>query len=403
VSYTWTKRLGAPVYLIIRFSGEIGVKSSRVRVRYERRVLRDLVKRLKRAGAFSHEPTYVFGRIYVPVEDPDAAVNEAAKVFGVSSVSPAVKASSKLEDIVDLGVKVALSTFKEGTRFAVKCRRVGEHPYRSPDVVKAVGSAILRSLKGKGVKVDLDRPDIIVGVEVREGDAYVYVDEVEGPGGLPTGSQGRVVCLISGGIDSPVAAWMSMRRGCIPALLHFDLEDFAGPETRAKALDLAKRLAGWMPGNRLRFYVARHGEALRRIKEAAPERLTCVLCKRVMLGVACRLASLRRAKGVVTGDILGEQASQTLSNLYVIDSAVKGCPVFRPLLGMDKAEVERLAQRIGTYEISSRPEEGCKASPKRAATRVDLGEVEEAEAKVDAGGLVSMEVEGLEELVVEGG
>ena len=331
---SWVAELGERGYVVVRFGGEIGVKSSRVRVRYEQWVLEALFKRLRRAGVGLGELRYVFGRAYLLVDDVEEALRQASMVFGVSSASPAVKAgSSRLEDVVEAAVKVAGVALRRGARFAVKCRRVGEHPYRSPDVVKAVGSAILRELRDREVRVDLKSPDVVVGVEVRNDEAYVYVGEAEGPGGLPLGCQGRVVALLSSGLDSPVAAWMAMRRGCTPLLLHFNLEPFAGPETTEKAHELARLLANWTPGGRARLYVAKHGEVLGRIKEAAPEALTCLLCKRAMLRVARRLAEARGAKGVVTGDILGEQASQTLSNLLVVDAVIHGLPVYRPLAG----------------------------------------------------------------------
>ncbi|RLF09859.1 MAG: tRNA 4-thiouridine(8) synthase ThiI [Thermoprotei archaeon] len=400
---SWVKEVGGQPYILIRFGGEIGVKSSRVRVKYEREVLRGLLRRLKKAKVNYGDPHYLFGRVYLPVEDVEAALKEASKVFGISSASPALRTTSSLEDLVKLGVRVASACLRPRSSFAVKCRRVGEHPYRSPDVVKAVGSAILTNLKELGVRVDLDHPDFVLGIEVREDVSYVYLGEVEGPGGLPAGSQGRVVCLVSGGLDSPVAAWMAMRRGCIPLILHFDLHPFAGPETRDKIMDLAKVLAGWMHGGRLKVYVAKHGKALTEIKEKAPDRLTCILCKRMMYRVAERLALKNGAKGIVTGDIIGEQASQTLANLAVIDPAVTQLPIHRPLLGFTKEEVERLARKIGSYGVSARPEEGCKAIPRRAATRAKLEDVEEAEENLNVEDIIYEEAEGVEEFVVEGG
>ncbi|MEM4699644.1 MAG: tRNA uracil 4-sulfurtransferase ThiI [Candidatus Nezhaarchaeales archaeon] len=395
----WVEGLGQG-FLLIRFSGEVGVKSGRVRVRYERWILKALLKRLKEAGAEPGEVHYVFGRAYVPVGDMAAALREASRVFGISSVSPAVRSSSALGELIEAAVKVAGLALGPGARFAVKCRRVGEHPYKSPDVVKEVGSAVAKALRGRGVRVDLERPDVTIGIEVRGGDAYIYAGEVEGPGGLPAGCQGKVVCLVSGGLDSPVAAWMAMRRGCVPLVLHFDSRPFTGRESLDKVMELARALADWMPSRRVRVYVAKHGEALSRIKEAAPEGLTCVLCKRIMLRTACRLAEAKGAKAVVTGEIIAEQASQTLSNLLVVSAAAAGVPIIRPLAGMDKAEVERLARRIGTYEISAKPEPGCSAAPRRPRTRVSMEEVRGAEEGLDVDGLVLRELEGLEEVVV---
>lgn len=398
---SWISELGEAGYVIVRFGSEIGVKSSRVRARYERWVLEALSRRLRRRGLRVEGLRYVFGRAYLMVSDVDAVLKEASRTFGVSSASPAVKTSAELSELVGKAVKVASAVLREGEGFAVKCRRVGSHPYKSPDVVKAVGSAILRELRGRGVRVDLDDPDVVVGVEVRDQDAYIYVGDVKGPGGLPAGSQGRVVCLVSGGIDSPVAAWMAMRRGCAPILLHFDLGGFKGPSVVDKVAEVAGILADWTPHGRLRLCVVRHEEALRRVRERAPEGLTCLLCKRIMLRVACRLAELKGAMGVVTGDIIGEQASQTLNNLYVVNAVASGTPIYRPLAGMDKAEVEQLARWIGTYDASAKPEAGCQAAPKRPRTRASLSEVERAEAEVGVEDLVGQELESLEERVVE--
>lgn len=396
----WAEKVGQG-FLLVRFSGEVGVKSSRVRARYERWILEALLRRLRRAGVELGEVRYVFGRAYVPVKDVKAALKEASKVFGISSISPAVRSSSALGEVIDTAVRVAELALGPGARFAVKCRRVGEHPYRSPDVVKEVGAAVAKALRGRGVRVDLDRPDVTIGVEVRGDDAYVYAGEVEGPGGLPAGCQGRAVCLVSSGIDSPVAAWMAMRRGCVPLILHFDNSPFTGPESLEKAMELARVLADWMPSGRVRVYVAKHGGSLSRVKEVAPEGLTCILCKRIMLRTACRLAEARGARAIVTGEIIAEQASQTLTNLFVTSSASAGMPIIRPLAGMDKEEVERLARRIGTYEVSIRPEAGCLAAPKRPRTRASVEEVERAEEALDVDRLVSEEVASLEEVVVK--
>ncbi|MCX8204849.1 MAG: tRNA 4-thiouridine(8) synthase ThiI [Candidatus Nezhaarchaeota archaeon] len=400
-SSSWVEKVGKQGFVLTRFSGEVGVKSSRVRVRYERWILNALLRKLRRAGVKVGGVHYVFGRAYVPVDNVEVALKEASKVFGISSTSPAVRVSSSLSEVVEAVVKAAELTLSPGARFAVRCRRVGEHPYRSLDVVREAGSAVVKALSARGVKVSLKRPDVTLGVEVRGGDAYVYVGEVEGPGGLPAGCQGKAVCLMSSGLDSPVATWMAMRRGCVPLILHFDLNPFTGPETLSKVFELARVLAEWTLGGRVKVYVAKHGGALKKIKEEAPEGLTCVLCKRVMFKVACKLAEVKGAKAIVTGEIIAEQASQTLSNLLVVSAAATGVPIIRPLAGMDKPEVERLARRIGTYEVSAKPELGCLAAPKKPRTKSTLAEVEEVEGRLSMEEVVYREAEEVEEVVVE--
>lgn len=387
-------------YLLVRFSGEVGVKSGRVRVRYERKILKDLLARLDRVKVGYGELHYLFGRVYIPVEDLEVALKEASKVFGVSSVSPALRTSSRLEDVVELGVKIAEASFKPGSTFSIKCRRVGSHPYRSPDVVKVLGSAILARLKDRRVRVDLDRPEFLIGVEVREDVAYVYQGEVEGPGGLPSGSQGRVVCLMSSGLDSPVAVWMMMRRGCIPIILHFDNGPWAGPEVLGKVRDLAKVLASWLPQGRLKLCIVKHGEALTKIVEVGQDKLNCILCKRVMYRLAEQVALKEGARAMVTGEMLGEQASQTLANLQAMGDIVK-LPILRPLIGFNKEMVEDLARKVGTYEVSARKELGCKAAPSKPTTRAKLEEVLEVEVKVDLESIIRKEFESIEEIFIE--
>lgn len=394
----WVAEVGGQGFLVARFSGEVGVKSGRVRAKYERWVLEALLERLKRAGVGFGEPHYEFGRIYLPVGDVEAALREASKVFGISSASPALKASSRREDVVELAVKVAKAALPPGARFAVKCRRVGKHEYSSQELARLIGRAVLKELRDRGIRVDLDRPEVVVGVEVRGGDAYVYVGEQEGPRGLPLGCQGRVVCLLSDGLRSPVAAWMMMKRGCMPILLHFNLEPYASPE---EALRPSRALASWTPRGRLRLYVARHGEVLRRIEELSQPRLTCLLCRRAMLRVARRLAELRGALGLVAGDVMGEPPSLSLSDLPLMDGAAEGMPVYRPLAGMDAAQVEALAKRVGTYEASARVEASCPAAPRGLEAKASLAEVVEAEEALRLREAALEEAERLEERVVE--
>lgn len=380
--------------VIVRFGPEIGVKSRPVRLRYEKLVVRHVRKALRRRGIPFSALKYEFGRLFVFTTEAVEAAEAISHVFGVSSTSPAISTKPGLSDIVSTGLELAKALLSSGMSFAVRCRRAAEHPFTSLDVCRALGDRILSELGHLGLKVDLERPDKVISVEVREDRAYVFSDTYEGVGGYPLGVQGKVVCLLSGGIDSPVACWLAMRRGCLPVLLHFDIRPFTDDRLVEKAIELARILASWSLGAMKHIYIVPHGQALARIRESCPEGLTCILCKRLMLRVAGRLALAEGADGLVLGDAIGEQASQTLRNMRVIDSALPGLAILRPLLCFDKDETVRLARRIGTYEISSRPDGGCSAAPRKPTTRARLSDVVKAEEGLGVEDLISSALSG---------
>ena len=385
--------------VIVRFGCEVGVKSPRTRVRYEREVCRQVGETLKEAE-IKHEIEHVFGRAYIKTDAAVEAAKLASRVFGVSSTSPAVKTSSKMEDIINSALKVAGEALKGKRSFAVRCRRAGSHPYTSMDVCRKVGRAVLQHLRGEKLKVDLKNPEVTLNIEVRDGYAYIYTREFEGPGGFPIGTQGKVVCLLSGGIDSPVACWLMMRRGALITPVYFDSSPtFSDEASRTKALDCARVLFDWA-GRKGKMYIVPHEEALAAIREGAPEKYTCILCKRFMYQVAERIADLEGAEGIVTGEAVGEQASQTLRNLRVLSEAARKYPVHRPLLGFDKVETEALARKIGTYDISIRKSRGCTASPKHPVLKAKMDIVLELEEQVGVGKLVEEALSGMEKVEV---
>lgn len=386
--------------VIVRHGAELGVKSSTTRLRYDRLLVKNMKAMLSSKGLPITEIDRRFGRIYVKTPCPVDVARALSMVFGVSSTSPAASCKALLEEIADTALKLVGAKSGRGLRFAVKCRRVGVHEFTSMDVCRYVGSKILEFKRDDGWLVDLENPEVVVGVEVRDEDAFVYMETYRGVGGLPLGSQGRVLCLISGGIDSPVASWLAMRRGCTITLLHFNIQPFTGEKTLEKVVELSKKLSTWCPGYKCSLLVAPFGLVLKEIVEKCPAKLTCVLCKRMMLRAAVRVASKMRMNGIVTGDSIGEQASQTLRNMMVISEVVGGFPLHRPLLCFDKSETERLAREIGTYEISSRPDEGCKAAPKRPAIAASPSEVAKAEQLLDVESLIRGVVERLVELEV---
>ncbi len=337
--------------IIVRY-GEIGTKSRRTRSWIEHR----LVENIK--GAIGgREVLREYGRIFVK-SDSQADAERVAKVFGVVSTSLAEKIPSRLEALIPEGTEYARARVGSGESFAVRARRVGEQGYTSRDAAILLGEAII---KATGARVDLKAPDKPIYVEIRGEDAYLYDGVIEGVGGLPLGTQGKAVALVSGGIDSPVATWMMMKRGVEPICLFMDARPLVDDRTKDRAMKTLERLAGWRNGP-LRTYIAPYGDVLLRLLKAEDPRLGCVLCKRMMYRVGEMVAEREGCKALITGESLGQVASQTMENLYVIDRVTQ-IPVFRPLLGMDKEEIVRLAKKIETYEVSILPANCCLGPP----------------------------------------
>lgn len=206
----------------------------------------------------------------------------------------------------------------------------------------------------------------------------------------------NVVCLVSGGIDSPVAAWLFIKRGCTPIFVFYDNYPFSDETTKKRALDIIKKLSEFAPQRPAKVYIIPHGEDLADILRNCPRNLTCVLCRRMMYRVAEKVASLEGAEAIVTGEIIGEHASQTLRNLRVENDALTEFSVLRPLAGMNKLEVERLAKKIGTFDTSASPASCCSASPNRPRTRARLEEVRKAERKLSIEDMVRRDIENVE-------
>ena len=381
--------------VIVRHGGEIGIKGAWTRRVYERRLLNNLKGMLKHYEIPYDAILRRHGRFYLKTPAATEASLKLSGVFGVSSLSPALETTSGMSDIVAKSVFLASSTLHKGNSFAVRCRRVGQHPYTSSDVCREVGREILSELSDLGLRVNLKNPDVKLGVEVRDDRAFVYSEVVRGAGGLPLGTQKKVVCLLSGGIDSPVACWLAMKRGCPIVPVYFDNSPFTDESTTERALSVAAVLFDWAIGFPRRMYMVPHGQNLTEFKMKCPERLTCILCKRMMYRIAERIAEMERAEGIVTGEAIGEQASQTLQNLRVLNTAAKKYPIHRPLLGFDKAETERIAQKIGTYKPSTKRAKGCSAAPRKPATMAKLQQVAEAEEGLNIVEMVERSVKSL--------
>jgi len=319
-------------------------------------------------------------RVYVETEQVSEALAPLQRVFGVVSLSPVTSVAREVDAIVKVGVQEAVAAgVKPGVSYRVQARRSDKSfPLVSPAINRVVGEAIYQATEGD---VNLSRDaDVTIGVEVQRDRALVYGRVLPGPGGLPLGTEGRVVALVSGGIDSPVAAWLMMKRGCGVVPLHLSQNAAETEKTLANLEQLGRYGYGW----EFRPTVLEHrevvGPSLAALAEMREERWSCLVCKHLMLRRAEALAAEVGADAIVIGDSLGQVASQTLPNLRAISLGIE-LPVLRPLIGLDKTEIIEIARRIGTFDISTRVQHGCPFLP---ASPITGGSVTAMEEILDA-------------------
>lgn len=324
------------------------------------------------------------GRLFIKTEKARDVSLKAAKVFGVSSLSPALETSSKLDDIVEKSLLLAYQRLEKGNTFAVKCRRVGSHPYGSRDICRIIGQQILEKFGEKyGLKVDLKHPGITFGIDVRDEKAFIFDRVVEGQGGLPLGAQPRLVGLLNGEINSVAACWLAMKRGCPIVPLCFDNTPYTEENMTKKATDHARTLLSWAIGSSRRMYIVPIGRNLKEIVEKCPTHLTCLLCKRMMYKIAEKVAEMLRVEGIVTGETLGTLGNLTLHDLNILSQAAKLYPIHRPLLGFDKQEIEELATKIGICSSLAKQRKVCTIMSTKPKTITKLQEIIEAEEKLN--------------------
>jgi tRNA uracil 4-sulfurtransferase len=366
--------------ILVSYS-EIALKSRYVRSQLEQKLSQDIINHLKKGGYTDPTARRRYGRIYIDGV-PNEAVDVIARVFGVANVMPSTEVDADFESVVNGIVEEAKKNIKKGESFAVRPKVVGDHKYGSRDVAYEAGSRVLEALNDREISVNLDSPDITFYAEVRDKEAFVFSKIMQGVLGLPHGSQGKAVSLFSGGIDSPVATWLLMKRGVAVLPLFMDQGPFVGPSYVNRAVEGFKQIASYVPRSRYSLYSAPMGAVMRRITESPEPRYTCILCKRSMYRIAQYFAETHEAKAIITGESLGQVASQTLSNLFVL-SAASDIPILRPLIGLDKVEIENMARNIGTYNITAVSIDGCKAVPKGPATRSRIETIEDLEKKLD--------------------
>ncbi|SET64911.1 tRNA uracil 4-sulfurtransferase ThiI [Paenibacillus sp. NFR01] len=363
--------------LLLRF-GEFTLKGKN-RARFEKTVLRhvkELLKPYSRA-VISKE----YGRLYVELNgEPAGELIGALKgVFGIESVSPVKVARSEFDDILAVSrAFLEVVAPPKGTTFKVNVRRVWKgFPYESLAMSKRVATPLLQGYPG--LIVDVKAPQMEMKIEIREGSTYIFCEQIPGVGGFPLGTNGKAMLLLSGGIDSPVAAWSSMRRGLEVECIHFYSFPYTSEQARQKVVDLARVLSRY--AGAIKLHLVPFTEVQTSFAGIGQDKMMITLMRRAMLRIATQLAEREGALALVTGDSLGQVASQTLGSMNVIGRATD-LPLLRPLVMMDKSDIIGIAQQIGTYDLSILPYEDCCTLfvPKSPTTNPNLHIVEKIEA-----------------------
>ncbi|OUM97940.1 MAG: tRNA 4-thiouridine(8) synthase ThiI [Paenibacillaceae bacterium ZCTH02-B3] len=365
-------------WIIVRF-GEITVKG-RNRTRFEELML----ARVKEALAAFRRLTYdkSYGRLYIRLngESFDKVADRLKDVFGIVSFSPAMRTANELAAIREAALSVMRAVDPPPRTFKVSVKRAYKgFPHDSREMNHLVGAHVLRNTPN--LKVDVHQPEVELKVEIREEGTFVHCRTVPAAGGFPLGMNGKAMLLLSGGIDSPVAGWMMMRKGLELEAVHFHSYPYTSEQSKEKVITLAQRLAYY--GGRMKLHVVPFTELQTRLARTGYEHLMVTLMRRAMLRIAERLAEKSGALALVTGESLGQVASQTLASINVIGRAAT-LPILRPLVAMDKLDIIRVAERIGTYETSILPYEDCCTLfvPNSPATNPNLHIVERAERRL---------------------
>ena len=381
--------------------GEIVLKGLNRRT-FEDRLLKNIRRRIARAGNF--EVYSMQSTIYIEPKDEDADIDEAeeriSKIFGVIGYARACVCEKDMDAITKMAPEYLNDTLAGFKTFKVESKRADKKfPLGSMEISREVGAALLRA--NPHISVDVHNPEITVRVEIREkaayihgetkpgaGDhAYVCVEEWKAVGGMPMGTGGKAAILISGGLDSPVAAWMMAKRGVELTAIHFASPPYTSERAHEKVVALLKKVGEY--AGRMDMITVPFTEIQEQIRMNCPEDHFTLIMRRFMMRISQRVADQVKAKALVTGENLGQVASQTMEALRVTEDVVD-LPVLRPLIGMDKEEIVRLSRKIGTFDTSILPYEDCCTvfTPRHPRTKPNLDEVREAEAVLDIEGLI---------------
>lgn len=377
--------------IMIRY-GELSTKGKN-----KMRFVNKLRNNIKHVLAVYPEVTVYFdrdrGHVYLNGADYQEVSASLKKIFGIQNFAPSYKIEKSVPALKEAVVEIMQSIYKEGMTFKIAARR-SDHSFEldSRDLNQVLGDAVFTAIPN--VQVQMKSPDIILRVEIRPDAAYISHEEIKGAGGLPVGTSGKGTLMLSGGIDSPVAGYLALKRGVEIEALHFASPPYTSPGALKKAHDLTRKLTAF--GGNITFIEVPFTEIQEEIKEKAPEAYLMTLTRRFMMRITDRVREERGAMVIINGESLGQVASQTLESMQAIN-AVTNTPVIRPVVTMDKLEIIDIAQEIDTFDISIQPFEDCCTifAPDRPKTNPKIKNVEQYEARMDVESLVERAVAGI--------
>ena len=372
--------------------GEIALKGLN-KSTFESMMMKSIRRRLKKFGEM--KITKAQSTVYIePLSediDVDEVVERLSKIFGIIKLCRSCVLEKSMDAILGDSIGYLREQLESARTFKVDAKRSDKKfPYKSPEICIELGGKILQEFPH--LKVDVHDPDVTVMVEVRESNAYVYAGKLDGAGGIPVGSSGKALLLLSGGIDSPVAGYMMAKRGAVIDAVHFEAPPYTSDRARMKVEQLAKIITDYCGD--IAFYCVPFTEIQETLRDKCPEEYFTILMRRLMMEIAQRLAEKTGAQALVTGESLGQVASQTMYAMVCTDAACR-LPVFRPCIGLDKTEIIETARKIDTFETSILPYEDCCTvfTPKHPKTRPSLEAVEKAQALCDWEGMIQQAVE----------
>lgn len=368
---------------------------------FEDILFKNIRRRLKSTGKYYYNKSQ--STIYIIPADENADIDEAmerlTKIFGIASVCKAVSAPKNFDDISVKACEYLENVLSFTKTFKVVAKRADKtFPMKSPEICRELGGILLQ--KFPNLKVDVNNPEITVTVEIRDEYAYIHAEKIAGAGGLPVGSSGKAMLLISGGIDSPVAGYMMAKRGIHISAVHFESPPYTSERARLKVEQLCEKLTPYC-GN-IAFFCVPFTEMQEAIKDNCPEEFFTIIMRRFMMRIAQRIAEKDDCLALITGESVGQVASQTLKAMACTD-AVCRMPVFRPLAGMDKTEIVNISRKIDTFETSILPYEDCCTvfTPRHPKTKPNLEDIEKAENAFDFSELLEKAVENTEMVIIK--